>query len=169
MSNIVHATFKHGKNFEMGEFNHIHEGVTVGDNVKIMSYVELRKNTIVGDDSYLDSGVKSSGNNRIGNRVKLRYDSIIARGVQIEDDVFISPQLMTENLDHRGEAVGGASIGIGHWDGETKYRVFIGTNVTLAAGIEIWPGAIIGSKANVRKSIFEPGIYVGNPARRLDR
>jgi len=40
--------------------------------------------------------------------------------------------------------------------------------VTLASGIEICSGAIIGSKANVRKSITEPGIYIGNPARRLD-
>jgi UDP-3-O-[3-hydroxymyristoyl] glucosamine N-acyltransferase len=167
VGNHVHPSFKSGVNLEMGKFNHIYEGVEVGDNVKIKSYVELRTDTVIGDDCYLDSGVKSSGQNRVGDRVTLRYDSIIARGVIIEDDVFISPQFMTENLNHKGEEVGGAYIGTGEWDRKTKYRVFIGTDVTLAAGIEICSGAIIGSKANVRNSITELGVYVGNPARRL--
>ena len=165
--NIIHSSFKHGINFQIGEFNHIFEDCRVGDDVRIRSYVELRPGTIMGDDCYVDSGVKSSGQCRIGDRVTLRYDDIIARGVEIYDDVFISPQLMTENLNHRGEEVGGAKIGVGDWDHETEYRVFIGTNVTLAAGITIVPGVIIGSKANVRKDITEPGIYVGNPSRKI--
>ena len=166
--NNVDPSFKYGKNLEIGKFNHIHEGVTVGDNVKIMSHVELRKETVIGNNCYLDSGVKSSGQNLVGDRVTLRYDTILARGVIVEDDIFISPQLMTENLNHRGEEIGGAHIGTGKWDRETEYRVFVGTNVTLVAGIEVCSGTIIGSKANVRKSITEPGIYIGNPARRLE-
>ena len=137
--------------------------------MKMRSYVELRPQTIFGDGCYIDSGVKCSGQCRMGDRVTLRYDSIIARGVEVEDDVFISPQLMTENVNHRGEEVGGAKIGVGDWDHETEYRVFIGTNVTLAAGITIVPGVIIGSKANVRKDITEAGVYVGNPAKLLRR
>jgi len=72
---------------------------------------------------------------------------------------------MTENLNHIGEEIGGAHIGIGDWDRKTKNRVFIGTDVTLASGIEICSGAVIGSNSNVRKSITEPGVYMGNPAR----
>ena len=167
--NVIHPSFKHGSNFQIGEFNHIFEDVVVGDYVRIRSYVELRPKTLIGNGCYLDSGVKSSGQCRIGDRVTLRYDSIIARGVEVEDDVFISPQLMTENVNHRGEEVGGAKIGVGDWDGSTEYRVFIGTNVTLAAGIVIVPGVVIGSKANVRKDITESGVYVGSPAKLLRR
>lgn len=169
LGNYVHPNFVYGETLQIGKFNNIHEGVVVGKDVTIRSFVELRKDTIFGDRAYIDSGVKSSGECRIGNDVTLRYDDIIAKGTVIEDDVFISPQLMTENLNHRGEAVGGAHIGTGEWDHETEYRVFIGTDVTLAAGIEICSGTIIGSKTNVRKSILEPGIYVGNPARRLEK
>lgn len=165
MSNVIHPSFKHGKNLKLGEFNHIHEGVEVGDNVKILSYVELRKGTVIGNDVYIDSGVKSSGDNQVRDRVILRYDSILAKGVLIKPDVFIAPQVMTENLNHNGVPIGGAHIGIGEWDEETRYRVFVGTNVTLAAGIEICSGVVIGSKSNVRKSITTPGLYFGNPAR----
>lgn len=165
--NIIHPSFKQGRNLQIGSFNKIHEDVEVGDNVQIMSYVELRPGTRIGDRCYIDSSVKSSGQCKIGNRVTLRYDAIIARGVEVEDDVFISPQFMTENVNHRGEEVGGAKIGVGDWKHETEYRVFIGTNVTLAAGITIVPDVIIGSKTNVRKDITNSGIYIGNPARKL--
>ena len=74
---------------------------------------------------------------------------------------------MTENLNYRGESIGGAHIGTKSGDYDTEYRVFIGTNVTLAAGIRICNGTIIGTKANVRKDITEPGVYIGNPARRI--
>lgn len=165
--NVIHPSFKHGENFRIGAFNHIHENVIVGDNVEIRSFTELKPETIIGDNCYVDSGVKTSGECWIGNNATLRYDAIIAKGTVIEDHIFISPQLMTENLNHRGEAIGGAHIGTREWGHETKYRVFIGTNVTLAAGIEICSGTIIGSKANVRKSITELGIYVGSPAKCL--
>lgn len=163
--NRIAQDFIHGDAFSIGEFNLIEEEVRIGDNVTLKSYVELRKGTVIGDGCYIDSGVSSSGYNLIGDRVRIRFKSILARGVIIEDDVFISPKLMTENLNHRGEEIGGAHIGTGEWDGETPFRVFIGTDVTLASGIEICSGAIIGSNSNVRKSIIEPGIYMGNPAR----
>ena len=154
-------------NLKIGKYCHIYPEVQVGDNGHIRSYVELRNDTIIGDDCYIDSGVRSSGECIIGSRVTLRYDSIIAKRTKIMDDVFIAPQLMTENINHLGVPVGGAQIGVGVWDREKPFRVFIGTNVTLAAGITICPNVVIGSKANVRKSITEPGVYLGNPARKL--
>jgi len=151
---------------EKGEYCLIEEGVIIGKNTVLKNFVELRTGTVIGDDCYIDSRVSTSGDCFIGNRVIIRYSGIIARGTFIYDDVFIAPQLMTENVSHKGEEIGGAQIGVGEWDRKTKYRVFIGTNVTLAAGIEIGQGVVIGSKSNVRKSITEPGVYFGNPARR---
>lgn len=156
--NDIAQDFKWGSNSRIGNFCQIYPAVVVGDDVIIRSYVELRENTIIGDKSYIDSGVKTSGHCKIGNNVTIRYDSIIARGVEIGDGTFISPQLMTENLNSERKEIGGAKIG---------KNVFIGTNVTLASGITICDGAIIGSKANVRESITEPGIYIGNPAKRV--
>ncbi|HUW45871.1 MAG TPA: DapH/DapD/GlmU-related protein [Dehalococcoidia bacterium] len=158
LENSVALDFIHGDNFKIGKHCVIEEGVVVGNNCTVKNYVELRKGTIIGDDCYIDSRVSSSGNNRIGNRVTIRYSSILAKGVVLEDDVFISPQFMSENLNHLREPVGGAYIERG---------VFIGTNVTTSSGIKICEGAVIGTKANVRKSIIESGVYVGNPARKI--
>ena len=158
LGNSVAPDFVHGDNFQIGKDCVIEGGVIVGNNCTIKNYVELRKGTVIGDDCYIDSRVSTSGECRIENRVTIRYSSILAKGVVLEDDVFIAPQLMTENLDHNRNPIGGAYIERG---------VFIGTNVTLSSGIRICEGAVIGTKANVRKSITEPGAYVGNPARKL--
>lgn len=156
--NVISSDLEVGEGFKIGAFCHIHSRVRIGRGVTLRSYVELREGTVIGDRCYLDSGVKTSGKCIIGNNVTLRFDSIIARGVEIGEGTFVSPQLMTENLDHHGKEIGGAKIG---------KNVFIGTNVTLASGITICDGAIIGSKSNVRKSITEPGVYIGNPARKV--
>ncbi len=157
MNNIIHESFKHGKNFKIGHFCIIKEDCEVGDDVTIKDYVRLAKGTKIGNNCMIDSYVKSSGQNSIGNNVTIRYDSIIAREVTVEDDVFISPQVMTIYLTHEGEKKGGIVIGKG---------AFIGTNVTISAGIKIAPSCIIGAKALVTKDCLEPGIYIGIPAKR---
>ena len=157
-TNVISPDIEIGSDPKIGEFCYIHPKVRIGHNVTLRSYIELREDTVIGDHCYIDSGVKTSGKCVVGNNVTLRYDCIIARGVVIGDNTFISPQLMTENLDHRGKELGGAKIG---------KNVFIGTNVTLAAGITVCDGAIIGSKSNVRKDITEVGVYIGNPARKV--
>ena len=88
-----------GENVQIGSFCVIEEDVIIGDNTIIKNYVELRKNTIIGKDCYIDSRVSTSGNCKIGDRVTLRYDSIIARGVEIGDDTYVCPRVMTNNLD----------------------------------------------------------------------
>ena len=121
-----------------------------------MNNVEIRKNTKFGSDCYIDSGVKSSGNAVIGNDVTLRYDAIIARGCVIGNNCYLCPQVMTNNLNHKREQIGGAHVGD---------DCFIGTNATLAAGIVIATGVVVGSKAFVTKDCPEEnGIYIGMPA-----
>lgn len=155
--NMIDPTFKHGENFKIGEFCIIKEDCAVGDNVTIKDYVRLAKGTKVGNNVYIDSGVKSSGMNKIGSNVTIRYDAIISREVTVEDDVFISPQVMTIYSTHKGQRIGGIVIGKG---------AFIGTNATIGAGVKIGAGVVIGAKALVTKDCLEPGVYVGVPARR---
>lgn len=155
---IEDDTVKIGDNFNLGCYNLIHGSVTIGANLVMRSFVELRPGTVIGNDCYIDSGVKMSGQCTIGNNVTIRYDSIIARGCVIEDDCYIAPQVMFNNLDHNREQIGGAHVGAG---------CFIGTNATIGAGIKIAPGTVIGGKSLVTKDVTEPGVYVGIPARKV--
>lgn len=156
VGNQVHPSFKYGKNLKIGKYNDIQEGVTVGDDVEIKSYVELRKDTIIGNKCYIDSGVKSSGQCKIGNNVTLRYDAIIARNVIIEDDVFISPQVMFINVPFVEKVKKPTIIMKG---------AKIGTNATIDDGVTVGEGVIIGAKSFVNKDCLQKGIYVGSPAK----
>ena len=46
-------------------------------------------------------------------------------------------------------------------------RVFIGYNSTVLPGVEICNDVVIAAGSVVTKSIFESGVYAGNPARKI--
>jgi len=167
---------KLGKDVSIGKFNIINDGVTLGDNVKIgnfcvihddvsigagtelKDYVELRSGTHIGSECYIDSRVSSSGNCKIGNKVTLRYDSIIARGVEIGDNSYICPRVMTNNLNTEKEQIGGAKFG---------KDCFVGTNAVIQHGLVIGNNVTIGSMSFVNKDCVDDGVYVGLPARKI--
>lgn len=155
---VVADDFQYGENFSMGNYCIIQEGCQVGDNVRLEHFVLLKKGTVIGDNVYVDSYVKSSGNNVIGSNVTLRFNCTIAREVTVEDDVFISPNVMTIYSDHKGQKHPGTVIGKG---------CHIGTNAVLGASVRIAPGSVVGAMAYVHQDISEPGIYVGIPARKI--
>jgi len=148
-----------GRPVDVGAYCVIEKGrVYVGVGTRIRSFVELRAGTSIGAQCYIDSGVKMSGDCWIGDSVTVRYDAIIARGCEIGDETYICPQVMFNNLDSDLQSIGGAKVG---------KRCFIGTNATIAAGIEIADDVTVGAKALVTKNIVEPGTYIGIPARRV--
>ena len=127
-------------------------------NTHIGKYVEIRKGVSIGFNTYIDSFCVFTGNSKIGNNVTIRNACIIARGVEIGDYTFISPQAMFQNLDIGGKKIGGAKIGS---------HCFIGTNVTFKEGVYICNNVVIGSKSYVNRDIVEPGFYVGCPIRKI--
>ena len=155
---IVSEDFKHGKNFSMGNHCIIQEGCEVGDNVRLEHFVLLKKGTKIGNNVYVDSYVKSSGGNSIGSNVTLRFNATVAREVTIEDDVFISPNVMTIYSDHTGMSHPGIVIGKG---------CHIGTNAVINHGVKIASGTVIGALSLVTKDILLPGIYIGIPAIKI--
>lgn len=174
-TNIISDKAKIGKNFKIGEFNIIEENVIIGDNVVIgnychiqagtiignncefRNYIELRANTSLGDSCYIDSKVSSSGNVKVGNHVTLRYETILARGVIIEDNCYLCPRVMTNNLNKDKDSIGGAYI---------EKDCFIGTNAVLHYGIRIGHNTTVGSMSFVNKNIEAQSIVVGIPAKR---
>jgi len=46
--------------------------------------------------------------------------------------------------------------------------VIIGSSTNVIAGVSIVPNTIVGYASNVVKDIMDPGIYVGNPAKKIN-
>ncbi len=156
--NVIHESFRHGKNFKIGHFCVIEEDVIVGDDVELQNYVLLKSGTGIANNVYVDSYFRSSGDNWIGSNVTLRFGSTIARRVRVEDDVFISPNVMTVYILPDGSRSAGTLI---------KKGAFIATAAVIGPNVTIGEGVVIGANSYVNKDCTEGKIYAGTPARKI--
>lgn len=120
---------------------------------------ELGDEVFVGPFSEIQKGV------RIGARTRVQSHAFICELVEIGEDCFIGHGVMFVNdlLSTGGPARGRKDLWrvtcVGH-------RVSIGSNATLLP-VRICDDVVIGAGAVVTRDIAEPGIYAGNPARKL--
>jgi len=156
--NIIHDSFEHGSNFDIGHFCIIEKGVQVGDNVTISNYVLLKKDTIIGNNVFIDSYVRFSGDCEISDMCTLRFGCTIARKTYLDYDVFVSPNVMTIYTDTSHKSKGGIVIGP---------HVFIGTAAVIGPGVKIGKDIVIGANSYVTKNCLDGKIYFGNPAKKI--
>lgn len=138
--------------------------VKFGKNVKIVEPVniyeaELGENCFVGPFVEIQKGVKIGANTRIQSHV------FVCELVTIGENCFISHGAMfiNDTFESGGPAGGDKS----KWKSTNiGNNVSIGTNATILP-VSICDNVVIGAGAVVTKNISEPGIYAGNPARKL--
>jgi len=122
-------------------------GCTIDDNVFIGPFVEIQK------DVYIGSGTKVQSHSFICELVTIGMNCVVAHGVMFINDLFANG----------GPAGGDRSLwkktNIGN-------RVSIGSNATILPVI-ICDDVVVGAGSVVTKNITEPGIYAGNPAKKI--
>jgi acetyltransferase-like isoleucine patch superfamily enzyme len=122
-------------------------GCTIGDNVFVGPFVEIQKDVAIGA------------------RTRVQSHAFICEKTTIGEDCFIGHGVMfiNDRFATGGPARGNRAL----WQ-ETVIgdNVSIGSNATILP-VSICAGVVIGAGAVVTKSIAEPGIYAGNPARKL--
>ncbi len=122
-------------------------GCTLGDGVFVGPFVEIQR------------GV------RIGARTRVQSHAFVCELVTIGEDCFVSHGAMFVNdLFRKGGPARGDTT---QW-GATRIgnRVSIGTHATVLP-VTICDDVVIGAGAVVTRDIQEPGIYAGNPARKI--
>lgn len=156
--NIIHDSFKHGRNFKIGHFCIIEKEVYIGDNVEICNYVLLKEGTKIGNNVFIDSYVRSSGSNMIISGAIIRYGATIAKNVVVGENAFISPNVMTIYITHDKKTKERTFIGA---------RAFIGTAAVIGPGITIGKDVVIGANSYVTKNCLDGKIYFGSPAKKI--
>ena len=140
------ANVEFGRNVVVVEPANVY-GCRIGDDVFIGPFVEIQKDVVIGD------------------RCRVQSHAFICELVEIGTDCFISHGAMFVNdlFATGGPARGDKSL----WKStRIGNRVSIGTSATILP-VRICDDVVIGAGAVVTKDIAEPGIYAGNPARRI--
>ena len=148
---------KIGKNVTIEPYVVITDNVSVGDNVKILSFSHLE-------------GVKIENNVNIGPYARIRPGTVLKSGSKVGNFVEIKKSIIGENskinhLSYVGDTKTGRKVNIGagtitcNYDGIKKNKtiiedgVFVGSNSSLIAPIKIEKKSIIGAGSVITKKV----------------
>lgn len=122
-------------------------GCELGDGVFVGPFVEIQKDVVIGPRTRVQSHAF------ICELVTIGADCFVSHGAMFVNDLFLKG----------GPARGDTSLWCSTTIGD---RVSIGTNATVLP-VVICDDVVIGAGAVVTKDISEPGVYAGNPARKI--
>lgn len=140
------------------------KNVTFGENVTVVEPSNLYDCSI-GDHTFIGPFVEIQNGVVIGKHCKVQSHAFICELVVIGDYCFVSHGAKFINyLFQNGQLSGGdkslwRSTKIGN-------HVIVGTNATVLP-VNIVDNVVIGAGAVVTKDITEPGVYAGNPAKKI--
>lgn len=140
------------------------KAVKFGEGVTVVEPVNMYGCSI-GDHSFIGPFVEIQKHVSIGSRTKIQSHSFICELVTIGDDCFIGHGVMFINdaFVKGGPAQGDRSL----WKKTTVgNKVSIGSNATILP-VDIADNVVIGAGAVVTKNIIQPGVYTGNPAKKI--
>jgi len=140
------------------------KNVNLGNNVAIVQPVNLY-GCDIGDDVFIGPFVEIQKDVKIGKRTRIQSHSFICELVSIGVDCFIGHGVMFINDTFQD---GGPARG----DKNKWFATNIGSSVSIGSNATILPvnicdNVVIGAGAVVTKNITEPGIYAGNPCKKI--
>jgi len=150
-------------------FQRIAPDVKLGQRVKIFAFTNLYGCTI-GDDVKIGTFVEIQKGARVGSRCKVSSHSFICEGVTLEDEVFIGHGVTFINDRFPRATTGGSLQTEADWTcvpTTIKRGASIGSGSTILCGVTIGEQAIIGAGSVVTKDVPAGAVVAGNPARLL--
>lgn len=137
--------------------------VQFGDNVTIVQPVNLYECQI-GNEVFIGPFVEIQKGVQIGDHTRIQSHSFICEGVTIGQHSFIGHGVMFINDTF---STGGPAGNPALWKTTNiGNHVSIGSNASILP-VNICDQVVIGAGAVVTKDITEPGVYVGNPAKKI--
>lgn len=140
--------------------------VNFGVEVKVVQPVNLYECSI-GDNCFIGPFVEIQKGVVVGNKCKIQSHAFICELVTISDNCFIGHGVMfiNDKFKSGNPAAGNREL----WEATNiGNNVSIGSNATILP-VDICDDVVIGAGSVVTKSITEPGVYAGCPAKKISQ
>jgi len=140
------------------------KNVKFGKDVTVVEPANLYDCTI-GDNCFIGPFVEIQNDVVIGNNTRVQSHAFICELVTIGNNCFISHGAMFINYLFKSGKLSGGDKSLWHKT-NIGNNVIIGTNATILP-VNIVDNVIIGAGSVVTKDIKEPGVYAGNPIKKI--
>jgi len=151
-----------GKNVEIEPYVVFSKKVSVGNNVKILSFshlegVKIENNVSIGPYARIRPGTKIKSGSKIGNFVEVKK-SIIKNNSKVSHLSYIGDTEIEQNVN-----IGAGTITC-NYDGlkknktKIKKNVFIGSNSSLVAPVTINENSIVGAGSVITKNVSKKSL-----------
>jgi len=151
---------KFGRNVVLEPFVVIGKKVSIGNNVKILSFshiedTKIRNNIIVGPFARLRPGTVLENYSKVGNFVEIKK-SIIGKNSKVSHLSYIGDTSIGNNVN-----IGAGTIKC-NYDGKKKNKTkidnnsFVGSNTSIIAPVKIGKNSMIGAGSVITKNV-KPG------------
>lgn len=139
-------------------------GVRFGREVTVVEPANLYECEI-GSGTFIGPFVEIQRGVRVGERCKIQSHSFICEMVTIGSDCFVGHGVVfiNDTFASGGPARGDRTLWRSTLIGD---HVSIGSNATILP-VSIAGGSVIGAGAVVTSDVLTPGVYAGNPARKI--
>lgn len=144
---------------------HVAPNAKIGAGTKIWINVQVREHASIGKDCILSKDVYVDHAVIIGDRCKVQNSVSVYNGVQIDDDVFVGP-----NVSFTNDKVPRA------FNSEWKVTptivqtgVSIGANATIVCGVTLGEYCMIAAGSVVTSDVPPYTLVMGNPARAVSK
>jgi len=141
------------------------ESDRVGPRTRVWAFAHIMPDATVGADCNVCDHVFIESGATLGNRVIVKNSVLVWKGVTVEDDVFLGPNMVFTNVRNPRAAFPPTPEQFS----PTLVRrgASIGANATVVCGVTIGEQAFIGAGSVVVADVPAHGLMVGNPARRV--
>jgi len=137
------------------------ENDEIGPRTRVYAFVHVLEGATIGADCNINDHCFIEGGVRLGDRVTVKCGNYLWTGLQVDDDVFLGPNVVyTNDLRPRSKQYPDEFAKI-----HIQRGASIGANSVLRGGISIGEYALVGMGSVVTSSVPAHAMVYGNPAR----
>ena len=140
---------------------YIYAGNLIGNNFQTGNKVNIRELNKIGDDVSIGTLSVVEHHIKIGCRTRLHSQVFVPEYTEIDDDVWIGPNVVITNAKYPKHPDVKSSLLGAHINSNSK----IGANSTLLPGVVIGANSLIGAGSVVTADVMADDVVYGNPSK----